>query len=124
MFRGHNNIVYGVICNFLYKNGLCNFFCNVIRFRGNQKYRKHVHGDDIQDALSPSTAIFSYISDETIYQNKSCCLILHVDGCFIYFLHKIVVYRHFSYFQYGSQNGRQRSRDYRFIIGSNNSFIY
>ena len=21
-------------------------------------YRKHVHGDDIQDALSPSTAIF------------------------------------------------------------------
>ena len=34
------------------------FFCNIIRFRGNQKYRKHVHGDDIQDALSPSTAIF------------------------------------------------------------------
>ena len=34
------------------------FFCNVIRFRGNQKYRKHVYGDDIQDALSPSTAIF------------------------------------------------------------------
>ena len=32
--------------------------CNVIRFRGNQKYRKHVHGDDIQVALSPSTAIF------------------------------------------------------------------
>ena len=33
-------------------------FCNVIRFLGNQKYRKHVHGDDIQDALSPSTALF------------------------------------------------------------------
>ena len=32
--------------------------CNVIRFRENQKYRKHVHGNDIQDALSPSTAIF------------------------------------------------------------------
>ena len=33
-------------------------FCNVIRFHGNQKHRKHVHGDDIQDALSPSTARF------------------------------------------------------------------
>ena len=59
--------------------------CNVIRFRGNQKYRKHVHGDDIQDALSPSTAIFWFISDETIYQNISWRLILDVDGCFIYF---------------------------------------
>ena len=49
MFRGHNNIVYGGQRNFLYNN-----VCNVIRFRGNQKYRKHVHGDDIQDALSPS----------------------------------------------------------------------
>ena len=33
------------------------FFCNVKRFRGNQKYQKRVHGDDIQDALRPSTAI-------------------------------------------------------------------
>ena len=33
-------------------------FLNVIRFPGNQKYRKHVRGDDIQDALSPSIAIF------------------------------------------------------------------
>ena len=32
--------------------------CNVIRFRGNQKYRKHVQWDEIQDALTPSTAIF------------------------------------------------------------------
>ena len=32
---------------------------------------KHVHGDDIQDASSPSTAIFLFICDETIYQNKS-----------------------------------------------------
>ena len=31
---------------------------NVIKFRGNKKYRKHVHGDDIKDALSPSTDIF------------------------------------------------------------------
>ena len=37
------------------------------------------------------------------------------------FLHRIVVYRHFSYFQYGFQNGRQRSRDYFTIIGSNES---
>ena len=35
-----------------------NVFCNVIRFRGNQKYRKHVHGDYIQDALSILTATF------------------------------------------------------------------
>ena len=33
-------------------------FCNVIRFRGNKNYRKHVRGDDIQDVLGPSTAIF------------------------------------------------------------------
>ena len=45
--------------------------CNVIRFRRNKKNRKHVHVDDIQDVLSPSTAIFCFISDETIYQNKS-----------------------------------------------------
>ena len=29
-------------------------------------------------------------------------------------LHKIVVYRHFSFFQCGFQNSRQRSRDYLF----------
>ena len=70
MFRGHKNIVYGGICNFLYKNGLYKNVCNGIRFRGYQKYLKHVRRDDIQDALSPSTAIFRFISDETIYQNK------------------------------------------------------
>ena len=58
MFRGHNNIVYRGIRKFLYKKRLLQNVCNVIRFRGNQKFRKHVHGDDIQDALSPSTAIF------------------------------------------------------------------
>ena len=31
---------------------------NVIRSCGNQKYQKHVHGDDIQDLLSPTTAVF------------------------------------------------------------------
>ena len=49
---------------------------------------------------------------------------MKMDVLFI-FLHEIVVYRHFSYFQYGFQNGHQRSRDYLFfIIGSNKSFIY
>ena len=66
MFRGHNDIVYGGIRNFLYKNGLYKNVCYVIRFRGYQKCQKHVRGDDIQDALSPSTAIFRFISDETI----------------------------------------------------------
>ena len=70
MFRGHNNIVYGGIRNFLYKNGLYKNVCNVIRCCGYQNYLKHGRGDDIQDALSPSTAIFRFISDETIYQNK------------------------------------------------------
>ena len=67
MFRRHNIIVYGGLRNFLYKNGVYIFFCNaiyVITFRGNQKYRKHVHGDDIQDAFSPSSAIFCFISDK------------------------------------------------------------
>ena len=32
--------------------------CNVIRFLGNQKYQKTIHGNDIKDALSRSTAIF------------------------------------------------------------------
>ena len=34
------------------------------------------------------------------------------------------MYRHFSCFQYGFQNGHQWSRDYLFITGSNKSFIY
>ena len=118
------DILISYIWNFLYKNGLYKKNCNVIRFRGNQKYRKHVHEDDIQDALSPSTATFLFISDETIYKNKSLCLILDVDGCFINFLHEIVVYRHFSYFQYGFQNGRQSSRDYLFYYWFKKGFIY
>ena len=58
MFRGHNNIVYEGRRNFLYKNGFYKNVCNVIRFRGDQNYRKHVNGDDIHEALSPLTAIF------------------------------------------------------------------
>ena len=71
MLRGHKNIVYGDLRIFLYKNGIYQKNYNVIRFRGNQKYQKHVQWDDIQDALTPSTAIFRFISDETIYLNKS-----------------------------------------------------
>ena len=52
MFTRHNNIVYGGIRNYLYKNGLYTNVCNVIKFRGKKKYRKHVHRDDIQDALT------------------------------------------------------------------------
>ena len=58
-FSGDIIISYiGVNRNFLYKNGLYKNVCNVIKFRGNQNYRKYVRGDDIQDAISPSTAIF------------------------------------------------------------------
>ena len=35
-----------------------NIFCNVIRFPENQIYRKHVHGDGIQDGLSPQLLYF------------------------------------------------------------------
>ena len=58
MFMGHNTIVYGGLRNFLYKNGLNKEFVMSLDFREIKKYRKHVHGDDIKDALSPSTAIF------------------------------------------------------------------
>ena len=33
--------------------------------------KNHVDRDDIQGTFSPSTAIFWFISDDTIYQNKS-----------------------------------------------------
>ena len=46
-------------------------FVMSLHFAEIKKYRKHVHGDDIQDEISPSTAIFWFTSDETIYQNKS-----------------------------------------------------
>ena len=45
--------------------------CNVIGFRGNQNIKNMSYRDDIQDALSPSTAIFRFISDEKIYEDKS-----------------------------------------------------
>ena len=40
-----------------------------------------------------------------------------------FFLNKIVVYKQFSYFQYGFQNGHQRSHDYFFIVGENKFYI-
>ena len=40
------------------------------------------------------------------------------------FLHKIFVFLLFTYFQYGFQNGHQRSRDYIIFIGSDESVIY
>ena len=73
MFRGHDNNVYGGICNFLYKNGL-QFSCvmsldfaeikNIENMSMGMIYRMHYN-------VSSSTAIFLFISDETIYQNKS-----------------------------------------------------
>ena len=119
MYRGHNNIVYGGLSNFLYKNGFYKNVYKVIRFRGNQKFRKHFRGDDIQDALSTSTAIFWFISDETIYQSKTWCLIIDVDVCFIYFLHKIAVYRHFNIFYMASELATKGHATIFFIIGLN-----
>ena len=58
MLRGHNNIKYGDLGNFLYQNGIYPKNYNVITFRGNRKYQKYVQWDDKQDALTPSTAIF------------------------------------------------------------------
>ena len=70
-YKGRNSLFYiskcsgDIIMSYMEVNAI---FCtrkrfynnvlDVIRFRGNQKYQKHVHGDDKQDKLSPSTAIF------------------------------------------------------------------
>ena len=48
-------LVYGCLSKWTLQN-----VCNVIRFRGRLN-NKHVQGNDIQDALSPSTAIFFYV---------------------------------------------------------------
>ena len=58
MLRGHNNVLYGGRHNFLYtRMDLTKMFVMPLDF-AEIKYRKHVHGDDIQDALSPSTPFF------------------------------------------------------------------
>ena len=49
---------------------------------------------------------------------------LGVDGCFILFLHKIAVYRHFSYFNVASKMAAKGHVTIFIIIGSNKCFIY
>ena len=64
-YKGHTSLFYISKCsgdiiisymedyaNFLYKKGLYKNVCNVIRFR-DIKQRKHVEGNDIQDAIKP-----------------------------------------------------------------------
>ena len=80
------------------------------------KQRKHVQGNEIQDALSPSIAIFDLFLMKQYNISINPCFILGVDGCFTFFLHKLVVYSLFSYFQYGFQIGRQRSRDFLLLL--------
>ena len=107
------------VLEWIYKNVFI-----IIRFRRNQKYRKHVHGDDIQDALSPSTAIFWFISDETTYQNKSLCLILDVDGFLSIFCMKYLFIGIFHIFNMASKMAAKGHWTIFFIIGLNKSFIY
>ena len=70
-FKGHHTLFFiskcsrdimilicGGLHNFLYKICLYKKVCNVIRFRRCQNNKIHVQGNDIQDALSPSTAKF------------------------------------------------------------------
>ena len=83
-----------VYANFCRIMDFTKMFVMSLDFADAKNYRKHVQGNDIQDELSPSTAIFWFVSDKTTYQNKSWCLILGVDRRFIY-LHIIVVYRYF-----------------------------
>ena len=86
MFKGSIIIPYmDVLTIFCTRNNTKNVWY-FIRFYGRQKQRKRAQWNYIEDAFSPSTAICWLICDETIYyQNKSLCLILSVDGCFIYF---------------------------------------
>ena len=72
---------YAIFCTGFYKN-----VCNVIRFRGHQNNENVSKGMTYRAQLSPSTAIFCFISDCTIYfLNKLLSLIFGVDGCFIFF---------------------------------------
>ena len=105
---------------YLYKDGLYKNICNVIRFR------RRPNKENMSKRMTYRThkaLQLLYFDLFLMKQYNILCLILGVNGC-LQFLHKIVVYRHFLYFQYGFQNGHQRSRDYFFIVGSNKSFIY
>ena len=55
----------------------------------------------------------------TQYMNKLLWLILGIEGCFIYLLHKIVVYRHFSYFNMASKMAAKGHVTVFIIVGSN-----
>ena len=56
-------------------------------------------------------------------QYNLLCLILGEDGC-LQFLHKIVVYRHFSYFNMASKVATKGRLTIFIIVDSNESFIY
>ena len=79
MFRGHNNIIYGRLHNILYKNGLYKDVCNVTRFRGHQNNENMSKGMTYRTQLSPSTAIFGFISvytkiiSDKIIMFDTCC---------------------------------------------------
>ena len=47
--------VYAIFCT---RMDVIKMFVMSLDFVEIEKYRKHVRGDDIQDSLSPSTAIF------------------------------------------------------------------
>ena len=83
MFWGHNTIVY----EFFYtRMDSTKIFVMPLEFAGIKNTDHMSIGMIIQDALSPSNAVFFlFISDEATYQNNSLCLILDVDGWFIYF---------------------------------------
>ena len=51
-------------------------------------------------------------------------MILDVDGCFIFVLYEIVVYRHFHISNMASKIAAKGHVTIFFIIGSNKSFIY
>ena len=55
---------------------------------------------------------------------NSDVVIFDVDGCFIFFLHEIVVYRHFHIFNMDSKMAAKGHVTIFFIIGSIKSFIY
>ena len=79
MSRGHAYIVNGKLPNFLYKNKLYeNMFVMPLDI-AEIKQRKHVQGNDIQDAIKPFNCYTTY------YLNKLAWLIIGVNGFFILF---------------------------------------
>ena len=81
----HNNIVYGGLCNFLYKNGLYKFFVMSLDFAEIKNIENMSMGMIYRMYRALQLLFVLFISDETIYQNTSRCLIIDVDGCFYIF---------------------------------------